>query len=472
MTGRFEMFAIIAGMRTGSNLLEERLATHPQITCHGELFNPHFVGVPGQDGALGITRADRDADPTVLLNAVRADPSGIAGFRIFDGHDEGALEAVLADPRCAKIVLTRDPLDSFLSLKIARKTGQWWLGDLGSARVGKVRFDPAEFGGFLEAVGRFRHRIRRSLQDTGQAAFQIDYADLQTPEVISGLHAFLGCDPVRFPARTRTKAQNPKPATEKVTNPKVMTAALARMSPFDPDHGPDLEPPRGAGVPGYRVAAGAAVLFAPVGRVVCDEVDQWLTRISNGRPPRSGLNQKELRAWMRASPGHRRFAVVAHPASRIHDAFCAAILPAENPDLAEIRHLLVRHYGVPLPDDPNDPGFDLEAHRAAFLAFLRFVRGNLGGQTGLRPHPVWASQSAILAGISTFAVPDAVLRAEALEAGLDRLAAELGLAPAPFAPPPVKTAPFRLDQVLDDEGADLIRSAYRRDFMQLGYALC
>jgi LPS sulfotransferase NodH len=468
--GRFDYFAIVAGMRTGSNLLEELLAAHPQISCHGELFNPHFVGAPGQEDALGISRRARDEDPTRLLSAVSVAAARISGFRIFDGHDERAIETVLANPRCAKIVLTRNPADSYISLKIARQTGQWWLGDLGSARRAKVRFDAEEFAVFLDGISAFRHRVRRALQRTGQGAFQIDYDDLGEAEVISGLYAYLGVDPLPRPQRTRSKAQNPDPLVSKVTNPQAMRVALSRLDPFQTDRIPDFEVPRGAGAATYRVAARAPVMFQPVGLVAREEVDGWLAAISGGEAPSQGLRQQPLRAWMRRNPGHRRIAVVAHPAVRLHDAFARVILPTGLPDYEELRDILVRRHRVPLPDDPSDSGYDAEAHKAAFVAFLGFVRGNLGGQTGLRPDPAWASQTTLLQAISRFAPPDIVIRREALAQALDRLSDDLAL---PRAAPGVASggaAPVPLSAILDDDMREAVAAAYRRDFLTLGYS--
>jgi hypothetical protein len=457
-------------MRTGSNLLEELLAAHPRISCHGELFNPHFVGAPGQDDALGISRRSRDEDPRRLLAAVSIVPDRIAGFRIFDGHDERAIEAVLVDPRCAKIILTRNPLESYVSRGIARRTGQWWLGDLGSARRAKMRFDPEEFARFLDDVTAFRQRVRKTLQMTGQSAFELDYSDLGDPGVISGLHVFLGVDPLPKPKNTRTKAQNPDPLTEKVTNPRVMQVALSRFDPFQTERIPDFETPRGAGVSGYRVAVGAPVMFQPVGLVGIDEVDGWLTGIGCARPPGRGLGQQPLRAWMRRNPGHRRIAVVEHPLTRLHDAFSRLILPLGLPDYEELRHILVRHHRVPLPDDPADAGYDALAHRAAFGAFVGFVRGNLGGQTGLRPDPAWASQTTLLQGICRFAPPDLVLRRESLVQSLDRLSDDLGLQRvAPGIPAP-GAAPVPLSGIADDALIAEVAAAYRKDFVTLGYS--
>ena len=40
----FEYFVVLAEMRTGSNLLESNLNAIDGIECHGELFNPFFIG--------------------------------------------------------------------------------------------------------------------------------------------------------------------------------------------------------------------------------------------------------------------------------------------------------------------------------------------------------------------------------------------------------------------------------------------
>lgn len=41
---RFDSFVMFAEMRTGSNFLEANLNAMPGVTCHGEMFNPHFIG--------------------------------------------------------------------------------------------------------------------------------------------------------------------------------------------------------------------------------------------------------------------------------------------------------------------------------------------------------------------------------------------------------------------------------------------
>ena len=59
MSRKFDYFVVLAGMRTGSNLLEEQLAAMPGIVSHGELFNPHFFGKPETDTKWGLSMLAR-----------------------------------------------------------------------------------------------------------------------------------------------------------------------------------------------------------------------------------------------------------------------------------------------------------------------------------------------------------------------------------------------------------------------------
>jgi|GEM_PF-1028139 len=96
---------MFAAMRTGSNFLEANLNCLPGVTCHGEAFNPHFIGTKDQTTLFGIDLAARAADPLELLARLRQRTDGLAGFRFFHDHDPRVFDAVMADPACAKIIL-------------------------------------------------------------------------------------------------------------------------------------------------------------------------------------------------------------------------------------------------------------------------------------------------------------------------------------------------------------------------------
>lgn len=112
---RFDAFVLFAEMRTGSNYLEESLNALPDVTCHGEVYNPTFLGHHNRFELFGFDMDRRERDPIGLLDAIIAQTEGLPGFRLFHDHDDRVVERVLPDPRIAKVILTRNPLDSYVT---------------------------------------------------------------------------------------------------------------------------------------------------------------------------------------------------------------------------------------------------------------------------------------------------------------------------------------------------------------------
>jgi LPS sulfotransferase NodH len=225
MTGGFDLFVILADMRSGSNFLERNLNDLAGVRCHGEAFNPAFLGRPSRQRLLGMTKEERDLDPLRLLTRMRRRP-GLRGFRLFQDHDARVLSAVIEDPRCAKIVLWRAPLDSYLSLEIARRTGQWQLTRARDRKAAKVVFDEAGYRRYVLAHDAYYTALRRRLQDTGQTAFWIAYDDIQRVTTINGLAAWLGVSARLAALNGDLLRQNPESAGAKVTNPDALRAVL------------------------------------------------------------------------------------------------------------------------------------------------------------------------------------------------------------------------------------------------------
>lgn len=472
MPGRFDYFVVFAEMRTGSNFLEENLNAMAGLHCWGEAFNPHFVGHAGKTVMAGVTKDERDADPRRLIDAVRRETRGLAGFRFFHDHDPRVREACLDDPRCAKVVLTRNPLDSYVSLKIARRTGQWRLNDMKSARAAQIAFDAAEFAEHLGALQRFQIEILHRLQVSGQTAFYVAYEDLRDVGVLNGLGRFLGAEAQLDKPVARTKVQNPGALEDKVANFDEMAKALSGMDFFDLGRTPNFEPRRGPGVPGYVAAARTPLLFMPIAGGPKARVRAWLAALDDVDDAAlgTGHTQKDLRRWLREAPTHRSFTVLRDPVARLHAVFCREILPAVDGDdgRAALRHTLRSDYGVPLPPDGPGPGYDAKAHRAAFSAFARFVKGNLGGQTNLKVEKSWASQHMLVQGMADFAPPEMILREDDLDDGLAFLAARVGRS-APPVPAAAEPGPFPLAKIRDAEIEALVRETYPRDYLLYGF---
>ncbi|WP_373354918.1 nodulation protein NodH [Pseudoroseicyclus sp. CXY001] len=461
MAGPFDAFVVFAEMRTGSNFLEANLNAMEGVTCHGEAFNTFIIGTLKGTEILGISREERDADPMRLVEAIRTAP-GLNGFRYFHNHDQRVLLPVLEDPRIAKVVLTRNPLDCFISRRIADATGYWKVTDAKSAQHrAKAVFDAEAFEQHLARVQGFQLQIQKALQVTGQTAYYLDYEDLFELDTLNGLAKFLGVEGLSSLDRT-LKKQNPEPMEERVENFGEMQAALAGYDRFDLSRTPNFEPRRGPGVPSWLAAAASPVIHLPIPAGPLAAVRKWLREL-DGAPPQKGFTGKELKAWLAAHPERRSFTVLRHPLARAHAAYCDKVAPGGPEGYDDLRRVLAIQFGFQPEADPAD----MAAHRANFLTFLKFVRSNIAGQTAQRIDPAWASQTAVLQGFSAWAMPGLVLREDELADDLPRLAARLGRE----APALGETDPHRqrLAAIADEPLQAAARAAYPRDFELLGF---
>ena len=464
MARPFDYFVILAEMRTGSNLLEATLEQVEGLHCHGEAFNPDYIGKPRNTDLMGMTMADRLADPMALLDRIRR-ADGFNGFRFFFDHEPRVVEAILNDPRCAKIVLTRNPVDCYVSLKIAYNTKRWQLTDVKDKIHWKPPFKPAEFEAFLHERQEFQVRILNTLQVSGQTAFYLDYEDSLRTDVINGLLHHLGLKAKIDAIADTLVRQNPEEMEDKVRNYPEMEEALRRIDWVNLYRTPNFEPRRGPGVPRFIAAAGAPLLYMPLQPVADAPLRAWMAQIGEG-----GLiedfTQKTLRAWMRRSRGHRSFTVLRHPLTRAHDIF-SAVLARDG--LADFRQSLRTHHAVPLPPDHAIAGMAEAEYRDAFLPFLRFVKASLNGQTGQRPDILWASQATLVQGFAQFATPDLLCRADRLERDLEYLSQTIG---AKADRPPISldtAAQVPLAAIYDDDLEAAARDAYPRDYITFGF---
>ena len=470
MSMPFDYFVILAGMRTGSNFLEANLNEYPGLHCHGELYNPHFIGHIETTQLFGVTLAMREAQPMKLIRMMRSAADGLSGFRLFQDHDPRVLAACLGDRRCAKIVLSRNPVDSYVSLKIANATGQWRLGEAKHAKTASVTFDSGEFIEYAIANRDYLEGIVQALQLSGQGAFFISYDDVADPAVMNGLAKFLGVTAERANTSTFTKKQNPGDLVDKVTNPGEMLAALTTLDPHDLHRYPIFEPKRGPIVPQYVASAKSPLMYLPIRGGPTAAVLDWMARLDGATDTdlKRDFTQKSLRQWLRKSAGHRIFTVLRHPVPRLYDAFCRHFLTPGPEHFSEIMQALVSVYEMPFPDDPADPAYDLDAHRSLFVQFAEFAGASIQGQTSQRVDGAWASQASILQGIATMIQPDAILREDDLSRDLPLLAGQVG-APAPDWMPETPDWRFPIEDVYDDSVEQAVRRAYQRDYMQFGF---
>ncbi len=458
----FTYFVVFGEMRTGSNYLESNLGLFDDVKCYGELFNPQFVGGPNRKDVFGTSLSERNRAPLELLGKmVDSSPAGIPGFRFFSDHDSRVLEHCLDDPACAKIVLTRNPLDSYVSRKIAAQTGQWKLTNIRHRRSAQIEFSAKEFERYLGELQNFQIRIQRALQVTGQSAFYISYDDINDIEIVNGLGKFLGCQQKLTSLDKKIKRQNPEPLSSKVSNFAEIEPALRDIDFMNMSATPNFEPRRGAAVPSYVAADHARLLFLPIKGGPVEQVIDWLQAHAraDGETAHSGFSQKTLRDWRQNHENALSFTAIRHPVARAYNCFLRCVLSNDDDRYGDLRKVLQRDYGV-------DP--EAGDSRDSFLAFLKFVKASLAEQTGMRIDPVWASQSAILQGISSVAPPGVVIKEQHLSKGLAYIESQNGL-PSMAVGSRQTDKMAALTHIYDAAVERHARAAYSRDYLQFGF---
>lgn len=463
---RFDYFVVFAEMRTGSNLLETNLNEFDGLFCLGEVFNPGFIGHQGRQDLLGVTVQDREHDPLALLGAIRGH-DGLAGFRFFHDHDPRVLAAMLNDPRCAKVVLTRNPLDSYVSLKIAQATQQWKLGDVKTKRSAQVAFDPVEFEGHVTQVQGFQIYVQNKLQVTGQTAFYVAYDDVNDVSVLNGLAHWLGIGARIDAPSTKLKRQNPEPLRDKLTNFDAVRDGMARLDRFNLTRTPGFAPRRDGMIWAHRACRSAPLVYAPLGAGQDADVLTWMAQVDGGSPDDllRDFSPDGWRDWQAGHAGHVAFSLIRHPLDRAHHIYRTQVLHGAREN---VRLWMKRVHDVTLPDKSQIAEYGVADHRAGFSAYLRFVHACLNSQTSIPVQPAWDTQTALLAGIVTQCPLSLVLTADRFAAAVPALSQMLGRALPPYAPQRVINR-LTLDSIYDAKIEGLGRAAYSADYLALGF---
>ncbi len=457
-------------MRTGSNLLESSLNQFAGITSHGELFNPAFIGKPGRESCLGIDLISRERDPGSLLNEIRvANVGKINGFRIFHDHDPRILNKVLSDPDCARIVLERDPLDAFVSLRIARQTDQWQLRNQSRSRLEKVHFNQQEFDDFLAERTKFADRIRTEIRQNGLTAFWLNYTDLKDLRIINGLAKYLGQSEILPKVRHATLQQNPGAISDRVSNPQDLPAATlpARAPPVDPTALPAIAR--------LILAKDLPLVLAPLNRGLEGGISDWMNAIgppsagNTGGNVTTGLGRRDFARWRGTHGKAIMFACLSHPMRRAFSAFQRHILSDGPERFPVIRRQLVQRYGLVLPTVGEAT---VPETRQAFHQFLLFLERNLSGNTSIRTDQSWASQAALIDGYSRLMPISLIARSEKWHQAATYLAEFLGV-DRPHQHAPRGQVETDLDTALaafvSPETEALLRQAYATDYARYGW---
>lgn len=480
MNNDFKYFVLLGNMRTGSNLFEQNIQQFTSFSSHGELFNPHFIGFLNVMEAFGVTVPERELKPQRLLNRMIAkEKDTLPGFRLFSDHDPRVLDHCLNDPSCAKIVLTRNPLDSFVSHAIAQTTDQWKLTDVTKRKKAKIHFDFLEFKSYLSRLNKFLAHIKSTLQKNGQTSFPIAYDELNNLDVYNGLAKFLGSEEQLKQLGDKIVRQNPEGLRDKVENFDEMVEQVRMLDLLGTDVIPVTEQIRNPGSKNFVAGSEAPLLFMAMQKGEDPEVAEWVcSHQSEAAMVRTEMNQKKLNEWLQETPIRKSFVVLKHPLERAYNAFYKHIFSSGDDLFPWIRTTLINSYGMELPskamtENPNravleNSGYGVKEHQMAFSTFLRFLKGNLQGLTRSRVDQSWASQNSILQGYCRLVFPDMIIRKECLAEELRRIESDMGL-PHIDIQPSEDVQCFSLSDIYSEDMDEKIRDVYARDFVMYGF---
>ena len=193
-------FVMLHATRTGSNYLCTVLNSHPDVLCHHEIFNPHVVGVARhlQESGFALGTIDeRERDPEGFLDRVWRTDLGHAavGFKLCLWQHEAAWRAVIADTSVRKILLKRrNRVKAFVSLLLARQTGEWVVYDDRGAPGPRpaVHVDVDALRENIALHERFYRETEAALAASGQRHALLWYEDLFAGGGIDPALALLG----------------------------------------------------------------------------------------------------------------------------------------------------------------------------------------------------------------------------------------------------------------------------------------
>lgn len=476
----YKSFAIFGTMRSGSNLLERLINQYDGLHCFGELFNKGFIGRVGQQVFLGVSKETRDADPQRLLDAIHNDnPAKTTGFRLFAGHDERVIQKTLLDQTCAKIILRRDPVESFVSLQIAKKTDQWLIHDEADRKQAKIHFNIADFRRYRRRLEAYYQLVETSLRDTGQDNHTIHFRNLGSIDAINALAAFIGDSQVKDHLEQPIKRQNPGALRDKIINYTEVYEALDLPVPDPGQTPPPPAPALKKGSTRSRVfyTWSHPLAYIPVPSVPENQIRDWLD--SHGGFGKLGQGD-DLEEWQKKFPQPLVFTAVDHPVSRAYDAFMNKIFSVGGGSYSSIRNAMSKQFGLVLPkagiletqnrDALANDGYGPIEHRQAFKQFLAFVRANHAGETDIRQDGKWAPQSGFIDNYRKD-FPDLLVLNEP-ELGLGLIYIENRLAMDRHIPMPAIAKPdylFSLAEIYDSETETLCQDAYVDDYLCFGF---
>lgn len=191
-------FVLIGMMRSGSNFIERQLNLLADVRCHGELFNPAFIGFSHESGKVhaGYKRDEvklRLEDEIGFFRKVDAAcDRPLMGCRLFLDHSAGMTARILYDPSIRKVVLSRNLLEAYISLATARETGVWLTTEGPKAAPKPTKVEVPKLITFALRQSLYYNDILTVLHQTNQPYLQLDYNEIKDLGKLNEVAQFIG----------------------------------------------------------------------------------------------------------------------------------------------------------------------------------------------------------------------------------------------------------------------------------------
>jgi LPS sulfotransferase NodH len=227
-------FLLVGMMRSGSNFLERQLNLLPDLRCHGELFNPSFIGFSHQVAGKipGYARDNptaRNNDEEAFLGAVdQACDRQVIGLRLFLDHSLQMTARLLYDPNVKKVVLSRNLLEAYVSLETARETGVWLTTEAAKAPPKPVKVDINKLVTFSLRQSLYYNDVQTVLHQTGQSYLQVDYNEIKDLAKLNEIARFVGSAHQFKVVSEPIQKQNPGTLEERITDFQKLVDELKR----------------------------------------------------------------------------------------------------------------------------------------------------------------------------------------------------------------------------------------------------
>ncbi len=218
-------FVVMAMMRSGSNLLQQKLNGIEGVLCHGETFNSAHSGlddkfVKSESRLASLIAIDRKTQPITYLNRlIELTSAEHIGFRLFENHNNALIAPMIKDRRIFKIILIRDFLESYVSLEIAMQNDQWIMNMAGTRKAWKpIKINFEAFKTYALRQSLFYYEIINRCMLTGQKCLTLEYSDLNSSLMEDRLLEHFGTHRKIDRAKITAQRQNPEALSDKIEN--------------------------------------------------------------------------------------------------------------------------------------------------------------------------------------------------------------------------------------------------------------